>query len=1213
MTRPLDRHLDDAELDALVSLSAVRVSDSGQLAEPNRAEVQRHVEFCEDCNRKVQMHRDVQSRIARLGSTRLAPDGAGCPKDADWLHVAAGLVPETKARQLMSHAAQCDRCGPLLRSAAETLSDETTPNEESTLASLSSARPDWQRNLAGKLSRSAHGSPAAQARTPWWKGFFLWPRFAFVAGALAVAIVAGWLGMNLLHTPSAPHLLAQAYTEHRTLEMRIAGAKYAPMRVERSAGGSNLDKSPSLLKAEVLISENLRKNPNDPAWLQAKGRADLLDGNYESAIKSLQRALEAQPDSPQLLTDLASAYFERAEAADRAIDYGNAIEALGKALAKSPDDPVALFNRALACERMFLYTQAVDDWEHYLRVEPQGEWADEARKRLSALKQKLEKHEKSQAEPLLEPSEIAGARADDAALHAKIDERIEEYLQLAVSDWLPKAYPIRIEKSASTRNPRSALQVVAQLAAQKHADLWLEDVLSGAGAPTFGSAIAELAGALKANDFGDNVAARQYASTAERLFTAAGNYAGVQRARVEYIFAAHDAETGRDCVRSARDVEPKLDRRLYAWLRTQFHLEQGTCFWMMGNLGEAGRSYGKADRDSETGSYPVIYLRTQDHLSGLSTEIGDFAASAARIQSALARFWSGHYAPMRGYNLYFDIYEGARLTKRPHLQVAAWRDGLALSESFSDHVIRAMAHSAMADAAVAAGVPHVAEIEFKKADQLFASSPQIQSTRIARVEAETRLAEVEASQGKAQQAVGRLQRLEPEVAQLSDDFLGVLFYTTIGDAESRIGDVTEAESHMRSAIALAEFQLQSLHSDKLRIEWEARTSNAYRVFVQARLRKGDVQGALEIWELYRGAAPRAASRMNSALLTRTLSLPEPHEVTRQLPGLMKETVLSYSVLPEGLAVWVYDDRGIFVHWTHEKPDHIEAKADTFRRLCSDPNSDVSSLRQSARALYDLLVAPIEQQLSPGRALVVALDERLAGLPFEALIDAQGRYLGDRGLIVSSLGTYYRRNAHALLRITADSTALTAAVPVSSAMSHLSRAPLPEAVSESEMVAHYFHSAQVFSAQEATSAALLSQLPNAAVFHFAGHAFNSRQQSGLLLSDSLLGTASLQKISLSRMQLAVFSACDTQGGSTGSAYDSDSLVRAFLQAGVPTVVASRWSVDSVATRQFMELFYGSLLDGGTTVEAIHQAQSGLRSRPGMTHPYYWAAFSAFGTS
>jgi tetratricopeptide (TPR) repeat protein len=129
----------------------------------------------------------------------------------------------------------------------------------------------------------------------------------------------------------------------------------------------------------------------------------------------------------------------RAESANTPIDYGNAVESFGKALAKSPDDPIALFNRALACEQMFLYTHAVDDWEHYLRVDPHGDWSEETPKRLATLQQKLEQHEQSQAEPLFSPLEIAKAGAGNAVVRHKIDARIEDYLDLAISDWLSKA------------------------------------------------------------------------------------------------------------------------------------------------------------------------------------------------------------------------------------------------------------------------------------------------------------------------------------------------------------------------------------------------------------------------------------------------------------------------------------------------------------------------------------------------------------------------------------------------------------------------------------------------------------------------------------------------------------------------------------------------------------------------------------------------------
>jgi CHAT domain-containing protein len=546
--------------------------------------------------------------------------------------------------------------------------------------------------------------------------------------------------------------------------------------------------------------------------------------------------------------------------------------------------------------------------------------------------------------------------------------------------------------------------------------------------------------------------------------------------------------------------------------------------------------------------------------------------------------------------------------------MAAWRDGLVLSNSFSDAVLRAMAHSAMGDAAVAAGLPRVAEEEYIKADKLFADSPQIKSTQVARIEAEIRLAEVENSLGRAKQAAFRLRKFEPEVTGLSDVFLAVLFYTTLGDAASRVGDTNEAESALRAALVLAELQLHSLHGDKARIDWESRTSTAYRDFVQLRLHQGDQLGALEIWESYRGAAPRAGKVGDSAFLTRD-SLVEPHEVTRQLPTFTKETVISYAVLPEGLAVWVYDDRGVFTHWTgwtRENGD-VETQAARFRNLCSNPQSDISALRRNARGLYDLLVAPIEDRLSPGRTLVIEMDDRLTGLPFDALIDKQGHYLSEREPIALSLGIYYRRDGRAFVPITTGSSVLVASVPAPSALDNASFVPLPDADSEGVMVAQDFHSAQRLAGRDATAASVISRLPSAEVFHFAGHAFNSLRQSGLLLSDSVLDASSLEKASLSRLRLAVFSACETEDGSSGGAYSSDSMVRVFLRAGVPAVVASRWNVDSVATREFMVLFYLALLDGSTVVQAIHEAQSALRSRPGMEHPFYWSAFAAFGTS
>ena len=89
------------------------------------------------------------------------PGRPDCPQDqdVDWYEVAAGLWPESKANQLILHAALCNHCGPLLR-AATSVDDEATPEEEKLLAELKSpSRP------AVKVGReSIQSDPLASIR-----------------------------------------------------------------------------------------------------------------------------------------------------------------------------------------------------------------------------------------------------------------------------------------------------------------------------------------------------------------------------------------------------------------------------------------------------------------------------------------------------------------------------------------------------------------------------------------------------------------------------------------------------------------------------------------------------------------------------------------------------------------------------------------------------------------------------------------------------------------------------------------------------------------------------------------------------------------------------------------------------------------------------------------------------------------------------------------
>ena len=1173
---------------------------------------------------KVQMHRAAQSEIAGKGVPSYVPSGPDCITDVEWLNVAAGLVPEVRARELMKHAVQCGHCGPLLKNAAETLSDEVTSSEEQLLATLSRTRTEWQKGMAQALQERNRGREVRTA--PWWQGWLSKPRQAFAVAALASVIALIWLGSRMLSHPSVEQLLAQAYTDRRTLEMRISGARFAPVRVRRGQGESNIDKPPSLLKAESIIGENLRKDPNEPSWLRARGEADLLDGNYESAIKSVQIALERQSDSPALLTDLASAYFERAETANRAIDYGNAMEALGKALAKSPDDPVALFNRAITSERLFLYTQAVEDWEHYLRVEPSGEWADEARNRLTAVKQKLQRRQ-SQSIPLLEPSEIAEGEIADARLREKIDQRVEEYLHVAVTRWLPSAFSLQLTGQPSARDAQTALRVLAAIAVSRHADPWLAELLDGPRGERFPSAILALSVAVQSDDRGDYSRARGSANTASRLFRSVGNLQGELRARAEEVYADHLLYEGRRCFQLVGTIGPLLETHGYGWLQSEMSLEESNCAALIGEMGVSKRAIVKGTRQARSHNYLSLYLRGLGFEADADAIRGDPTTAFSLASEGLRLFWSSEVDVMKGYNLYTDLDTAADDLHLSHLQVALWQQATDVIDHHPDILQRAMAHRWYGNAAYLADMPRLAADEFAKASGLFAAAPQTTATSRDHMDAEIWLAHIESRQGDVERAADRLRHIQPVLDSAPSFAPEIAFYSTQVDIDMHRADFDASESALRSAIFLAEWALSSFRSETERRQWVEQTRDAYYDLVAWKLRQGDPTSALELWEWYKGAELRAHESTGSEFyrspnLTTPPDarnapvLPNPRIVTDHLSSLQAETVIVYATFPDGIAIWSYDDRGVVSQWISQPLPQVRDLAVRFERLCSEPTSDLVALQRTSHAIYDLLVAPIEAQLDVRRTLVFEPDTVLDRVPFEALLDHTGHYLIERSAITISPGLYRSMRLRRPESITSNSSALVVSVPAPAGNGVV---PLADAEDEAEAVADNFRSAHRLSASAATLSSIRQEIRGVSIFHFVGHATATAEGMGLLLGEidprtedaQLLGADSLQPEELSRLQLAVLSACQTHVSADTAVSGNEGLAQALLQAEVPHVVATRWSIDSAETLIFVKEFYAHLLAGEDVSRSLRSAALRLAGEPASAHPYYWAAFEEQG--
>jgi CHAT domain-containing protein len=97
--------------------------------------------------------------------------------------------------------------------------------------------------------------------------------------------------------------------------------------------------------------------------------------------------------------------------------------------------------------------------------------------------------------------------------------------------------------------------------------------------------------------------------------------------------------------------------------------------------------------------------------------------------------------------------------------------------------------------------------------------------------------------------------------------------------------------------------------------------------------------------------------------------------------------------------------------------------------------------------------------------------------------------------------------------------------------------------------------------------------------------------------------------LKNSQIVLLAACSAAAGRDNGLADTNNLVRAFLSAGVPSVIASHWNVDSASTSRLMVSFYQHLAKGEPVARAMYNARIDvLRTK---AHPYFWAGFILAG--
>jgi CHAT domain-containing protein/tetratricopeptide (TPR) repeat protein len=307
-----------------------------------------------------------------------------------------------------------------------------------------------------------------------------------------------------------------------------------------------------------------------------------------------------------------------------------------------------------------------------------------------------------------------------------------------------------------------------------------------------------------------------------------------------------------------------------------------------------------------------------------------------------------------------------------------------------------------------------------------------------------------------------------------------------------------------------------------------------------------------------------------------------------------------------------------------------------------PENRTSSRKQQPglRKLHDLLIQPIADLLpqNPSAHIIFIPQDSLFLVPLGALQTPDGSYLIEKHTILTAPSIQ-------ILSLTHQQTTNLSASPLpplsptpalvigNPTMPFVSLAPndppqqlspLPGAEQEAIAIADLLQTKALIGGA-ATKVAVKQQLPTAQIIHLATH--------GLLEYGTPAGQISLQGLGVPgaialapatgdnglltaneildlrlRAKLVVLSACNTgQGRITGDGVIG--LSRAFIAAGVPSVMVSLWAVPDAPTAALMTAFYRNLKQQPDKARALRLATLDILKR--YPRPLDWAAFTLIG--
>lgn len=1039
--------------------------------------------------------------------------------------------------------------------------------------------------------------------------------------------------------------LQAAFREERPVEGRLSDFNYVPLPNQR--GGSGKVDYVQRDLAGTLLLKSLRDNPTAAAH-HAAAKYYVMLHEFEQADKEFAAALALDPQNAKIHNDFGAALLE--EARGQASNennhqlelYGRSLEQVQQALQLDNSLLEAHFNRALIFQAMRPSEQAKEAWQEYLRRDSNSPWADEARKNLKIIEQQQRGTSKEEDDKVKTFLAALGNSDDIAAwkvISASYTSAGNEITNLFI-DCLLGVEPVNDHLDRSTT--LAGLIYVAKLEGERTGDRFTSDLVNHyeRAGPKLNSTLAKARYHMQT----------AYASFQKSQFREAINE--YKRAKLNYEQAEDNA--GKVFVeyrlahcyvllpdpQQARLIFEQLiticEKNQYRWLAAQ-------CLSGLAHASADVSEYSKALQYSaealtkleQAGDINGI-LKSLNQLADFNEAINQVPTALGYLSRGLALAETSATEPKQEWTILTEIGFSTTSLKLPAAALFYHKEALQLAKQLGIPLLISRSASYVGSTYATMQMYPEAVNEATRAFEIGRNRGDRTGTEIM-AHASLQLGDIYREAGKCGDALTHYDYSLRLYQDLKFDFHAYVAHKGKLRCFLVTTDNRAAHDELLTVLNLSELYRKKITEESQRNTFFDAEQEVYdsAIAYEAGVEQDYVK-ALEYSEqsrarslldaVQRGRRKNKAHDLNAPIVTAPLTVAE---IQQRMPR--GSQIVQYAVLDDKVIIWVVTQTKIEHEEVAIKAPVLAEKVNAFLNDVDQPPATGSYVSDRGSELYRTLIQPIQHHLDNRALLLIVPDKILNYLPFAALTSpATSRYLiEDYDLGAAASGTLFVSLSAAAKQKSGsrEEFMLSIGNPRFDRGLFKSLRDLPASVDEATSVAGLYPKHKLLVREQATESTTRAELEKSDVAHLAMHFVLNEQSevlSGFPLApersngagadrfDGFLQSYEISSLKLNRLRLAVLSACQTGIERQYSGEGAVGAARPFFIAGVPTVVASLWSVDSDASAELMVKFHQQRRNRLSVTQALQQAQLELiRGDARYRHPYYWAPFVAIG--